>query len=554
MRSALRLTWRHYLAVALVTFCLFLPGRMTLPPLDRDEPRYMEASAQMLETGNFIDVRFLDQPRYLQPAGIYWLEAGAEKLLGGPGARHQAWPYRIPSLIAVTGAVTLTAYLGAALFGGATGLVAAGLLAVSTLMGAEGRMATIDTVLLLDILLIETALLAAYLDRLAQRPTGIVTALLYWGALGCGLMLKGPVVLIPAFGTPLALLLVERECAWWKRLRPAWGWLVSVAIVLPWCIAIGVISHGDFFHRAVGRNFLGKIGHAQEAHGMWPGYYLAVFGIAFWPGAAFTVLGLPAIWKWRREPRVRFLLCWIAPHWLVFELIATKLPHYVLPTYPAIAILTAATLTVWGPVVARHRAVRWLMNGYVVLWGVLSVAFCFVGMGALWLLEHRIETANIVATLGALLPVLLAIRLLWMGQRLRATMAALAAAAVIHVGLFITVIPNLDTIRLAPRAAALYADFKPCADARLISVSYSEPSLAFLVGTQIRLLGLDAAAEELATHGECALVLVDRRDEARLRAALAQRGHSLVEYGRVRGLNYSNGHKLDLGLMAPVTP
>ncbi|MCJ8355560.1 ArnT family glycosyltransferase, partial [Novacetimonas hansenii] len=77
-----RLTLRHYILVALSVFVLFLPGRATLPPLDRDEPRYMEATAQMLHGGDYVDVRFLDQPRYLQPAGIYWLEAAAVRLTG----------------------------------------------------------------------------------------------------------------------------------------------------------------------------------------------------------------------------------------------------------------------------------------------------------------------------------------------------------------------------------------------------------------------------------------------------------------------------------------
>ncbi len=290
------LTWRHYVGVALLTLLIFLPGRMSLVPLDRDEPRYMEASAQMLESGNFVDVRFLDQPRYLQPAGIYWLEAGAQKIFGGPHDRHVAWPYRIPSLIAAVSAVTLTAYLGATLFGGMTGLVAAALLAVSTLLTAEGRMATIDTVLLLDILLVETALLRAYIDQQRNRETSIGIALLYWGALGCGLMLKGPVVLIPGLATPLALRIIERQAVWFGRLRPRWGWLVTLAVVLPWCIAIGVVSHGAFFSHSVGTNFLGKIGHGQQAHGLPPGFHLVVFLLAFWPGSLFLVLGLPAIW------------------------------------------------------------------------------------------------------------------------------------------------------------------------------------------------------------------------------------------------------------------
>ena len=162
------LNLRHYALLGLLAFLLALPGRMTLPPLDRDEPRYMEASEQMLLSHNFIDVRFQDKPRYLQPAGIYWLEAAstaATEKIFGPSVLRKTWPYRIPSLLAATIIVPLTAWIGATLFGGATGLMAAGLLMVSTLFVAESHMATIDTVLLLDILCIEAALLCALTDR-----------------------------------------------------------------------------------------------------------------------------------------------------------------------------------------------------------------------------------------------------------------------------------------------------------------------------------------------------------------------------------------------------
>lgn len=550
----MQVNWRHYLALAIVTFCIFLPGRMTLPPLDRDEPRYMEASAQMLESGDFVDVRFLDKPRYLQPAGIYWLEAGAEALLGGRHDRHRAWPYRVPSLLAATAAVTLTAYLGAMLFGGAAGLLAGALLAVSTLMTVEGRMATIDTVLLLAVLLVETALIAAFEDREAGRPTPLRTALLYWVALGFGLMLKGPVILIPAFGTPLALLALEREAGWWRRLRPAWGWLVTVAIVLPWCIAIGVVSHGDFYSRAVGTNFLGKIGHGQQAHGLAPGYHLAVFLITFWPGALFTVLALPGIWMRRRDARVRFLLCWIVPHWLVFEAIATKLPHYVLPTFPAIAMLTAASLTRWPLSRPQARWGRGLIVLYGVLWAVVSLAYCGAGPALLWWYEHRIDPAALIAAIGAAPLLILAGRLLIKGERLKAALASMSAAVLLDAGVFLAVIPNLDTIRLAPRAAALFDDYRPCDDSTLVSVSYSEPSLAFLAGSNTRFLGVKAAADYLVEHASCTLVLVDRRDQEALKAAVASQDKKLVEYGRVQGLNYSNGHRLDLGLYAAGSP
>ena len=79
--------------LALLALILFLPGRGQIPAIDRDESRYMQATSQMLETHDFIDVRFQDQPRYLQPAGIYWLEAASVAVFGmrvspGPTAFH----------------------------------------------------------------------------------------------------------------------------------------------------------------------------------------------------------------------------------------------------------------------------------------------------------------------------------------------------------------------------------------------------------------------------------------------------------------------------------
>ena len=66
-----------------------------------------------------------------------------------------------------------------------------------------------------------------------------------------------------------------------------------------------------------------------------------LFWLTFWPAAPLAAVAAPAVWRHRREPTTRFLLAWVVPCWIVFELVVTKLPHYVLPLYPAIAILIA---------------------------------------------------------------------------------------------------------------------------------------------------------------------------------------------------------------------
>ncbi len=543
-----RLSTRHYALLAAFALAIFLPGRASLPPLDRDEPRYMEAAAQMLQTGNYVDVRFQDQPRYLQPAGIYWLEAAAVAATGTLQHR-QVWGWRIPSLIAAICSVLLTAAIGASLYGAETGLFAALLLALSVLMTAEARMATIDSCLLTTVLLAEFALLRIWRSRDDADAGSTRLAALYWAALGIGLMLKGPVVLIPGFGTPIALAVAEREWRWWKRLHPAWGVPLMLAIVLPWCIAIGLVSHGSFFSKAVGTNFLGKVASGQQAHGLPPGYHLLVFAIAFWPGSLFAVAAIPFVWLRRHQPEVRFLLCWIIPHWLVFELIATKLPHYVLPIYPAIAILAAAALTApegwqWPWRVAG----RALLGLYGAIWLLAGLGIAFAGPMLLWRLQHVLSVPALFASGLALVLVPGAAWLMGLGEPRRAAALASAAALLTYSSLFWVVLPNLGTIWLSPRIAAMVAQVKPCPDSVLASASFSEPSLVFLVGRDTHLVDAAGAADLLAQDRRCAMALVDTGDEAAFQARLASDGIGVRQLGRVGGINYSTGKRLELGL------
>lgn len=549
-RGTHTLPWRVLVLIGLAAFVLFLPGRMATPPFDRDEPRYMEASAQMLETHNFVDVRFQDKPRYLQPAGIYWLEAMAVKAVGMEYART-VWPYRIPSLLAMTAAVVLTAVMGASLFGPMAGVGAAVLLMASVLVAAESRMGTIDSCLLLSVLVAQFALVRALGDRAAERVTPVGTAVLFWGAVGCGLMLKGPVVLIPSLATPLALGWLERNMDLWRRVRPAWGWLIAAAVVLPWCIAIGVVSHGDFFRRSVGVNFLGKVASGQEAHGLPPGYHLLVFLIAFWPGSYFAASVLPQVWRERRTLPVRYLLCWIVPHWLVFESIATKLPHYVLPTYPAIAILTAGLLAQSGTVWRHGPNARWgrvLLGVYAVLWCLVGCALAAAGAILLWKLEHQFSVPALVLAGGVLPLVGLAMWQIWRAELCYAALSSAVAAALLYVGLFTVVVPQLRSIWLAPRLVELVQAHKPCAQTQVYSVSFSEPSLVFLIGGKVVLTGAAQAAQAMRDHPACTAALVDVRERQAFMDALGADGARAVSRGTVAGLNYSNGHAMAISL------
>src|SRR5438105_3374024 len=90
--------WRGPALAALIAFLAGLPGLLAVPPLDRDESRFAQATAQMLETRDFVVIRFQDEPRFKKPVGIHWLQAASVALVSDPEARA-IWAYRIPSLL-----------------------------------------------------------------------------------------------------------------------------------------------------------------------------------------------------------------------------------------------------------------------------------------------------------------------------------------------------------------------------------------------------------------------------------------------------------------------
>ncbi len=340
-----------YPLLAIACLMLWLPGVLSLPALDRDESRFAQSSRQMLESGNFVDIRFGQVPRYKKPVGIYWLQAATTAIAGhaenlADGQDTQIWTYRLPSLIGGIAAVWLTYWLGA-LFGADVGLVAALLLGFSVLMTAEATIATTDAVLLATVMGVQGVLLQIY--RAASEGNSVSTRIVMWGwaAFALGILVKGPVIAGVAAATIAALLVWDWRgktgvrWTWLKATKPLWGVPLMLLIVAPWLITIWRESQGAFFQQSLGSDFAAKLAGGQESHGAPPGYNLLLSAVAFWPAILFVLPGIGLGIARAKDATVRFLLSWAGGWWLVCEAVPTKLPHYVLPAYPALAILTA---------------------------------------------------------------------------------------------------------------------------------------------------------------------------------------------------------------------
>jgi 4-amino-4-deoxy-L-arabinose transferase-like glycosyltransferase len=533
-------------AALLVAFSLiaFLPGFFQIPPVDRDEARFAQATKQMLETHEYVDIRFQDEVRYKKPVGIYWLQAAAVKAgeaLGVPQARTTIWLYRLPSLLGAMFGVLLTYWAALALVGRRAAVVAALMMASSFLLGVEARLAKTDAMLLFTCIAAMGALARIYLasQREPEAKIGRSQPAILWTAIAGGVLLKGPVILLFVGLTAIVLSISDRSARWLWSLRPVAGFLWVILLVSPWFVAIVAKSGDRFFVEALGHDMLGKVASGQEAHGAPPGFYFLLFWVTFWPGSVLAGLATPTVWKARREPSTRFLLAWLIPSWLVFEAVMTKLPHYVLPLYPAIAILIAGVLESGGLSKSRwmvRGTVGWFLFPAVIAIATLVIFIMFGG--DLGLIAWPFSALAVISGLFAW----------WLYEvdgAERSLLRGMIASILIAITVYAITFPLLPT--LFP--SAMIADeihATDCKQPRVASTfAYQEPSLVFLLGTDTRFTDGVGAADFLRS-GPCHFALIDPRSERSFvqRADSIALRYSLIQ--RIEGYNISIGKPVSM--------
>ena len=529
----------------LISLLFYLPGFFQIPPVDRDEAYFAQATKQMIETGDYVDIRYQDDVRYRKPVGIYWLQAAVvntASALGMANARMTIWLYRIPSLIGAIGAVLATYWAALAFVSRRGAMLAAMMMIASALLGVEARLAKTDAVLLLTVVVAMGALARVYLAAYRAdlpRP-GLTVPAIFWTALAAGILIKGPLILLVVATAALVLSIMERSARWLSALRPlaGIGWLLL--LVLPWFIAIFVRVGGQFFVNSVGQDLLGKVVTGQEAHGAPPGLYLVLFFITFFPGSILAPLAVPAVWSGRREPAARFLLAWLVPSWIVFEAVMTKLPHYVLPLYPAIAILTAGAIETK---VLSNRT--WLKSG-TIFWLIGPSLFGIALVALSIIVAHDLALLAWPFLAGAMVFGLFAWRLYEDDGAERSLLRALAASLPMGIATYAVVVPLLVPVFPAVAIARVVRE-SGCAHPVAASSGFEEPSLVFLAGTDTHLTTPSGAADFLR-QGGCRFAFIDARQER----AFALRAEAVgLHYGRgprIDGFNLSNGKPIGIAV------
>ncbi len=290
------------LLLTIVTLLAILPGFFGIPPIDRDEALFAQISKQMIESGDYVDIRFQEQDFYKKPAGINWLQAAVVKsavALGMPSAMTSIWVYRIPSLIGAIAAVLLTYWTALAFVGRRPAVLAALLLAVSAMFDLQGRLARTDEVLMAVFLAALGAMARVYLAerRSPGSAKGWLLPAIFWTAMAAGVLLKGPFILLFMGLIAAVLVVADRSIRWLWALRPISGVIWLIVLLLPWVAAIVSRTGMSFFADSIGHDMLGKVAEGQETHGAPPGYYLVLYVITFFPAAVLATLGrTPYAW------------------------------------------------------------------------------------------------------------------------------------------------------------------------------------------------------------------------------------------------------------------
>lgn len=351
---------RGVLLFAALALFLFLGTRGLNEP---DEGRYAEIGRETAAGAGWLVPKLNGFAHLQKPPVIYWITAVSLRLLG-----NNEWSARLPSGLAALATVALTLCLGRLLFDRATGLLAALILLSSVEFFALARTLTPDMTLTCCIV----AAIVCFV-RYSQGG-GRRWCWLFFGAMGLGFLVKGPLALV----VPISAALGWQRAARGSELRRPVPWvpglLLTLAIGLWWFIYLGC-RYRELVHFFLGDELVGRF--ASKHHGRSQPFWF--FGPVLLVGLLPWTFLLPGHFRaaWRRlrargawAPREALLACWIVMPLLILSVSGSKLSTYVLPLYPALALALAHGL--------ERRAVvpRWavpLATGSVALWVAGSV-------------------------------------------------------------------------------------------------------------------------------------------------------------------------------------
>ena len=539
------------LFICLLAIISFFSTINILPPLDRDEARYIQSTVQMIESGDFFNINFLDNPRLKKPPGIYWLQAFSSVsvknlfLLEKP----PLWSFRLPSAIAASLSILLVYLLGNIIFGRLQGIIAALLFLSVPIVIIEANIAKTDSVLSCITLAIIYLLAKVIFFKNNKKNLSSLYIYLGWLLLGFSFLIKGPITFIIIFLLVMSFKIIERDFVL-SSIKPIYGLILFTIICAPWFIFIFTGNNADYMIGDIKKDFLEKIYSVQESHGAPPGAYIISLFISAWPLAIFL---LPTVvWSYlnRKEKSIKFLLCYILPSWIVFELIPTKLLHYLLPLIPGLTLLTAAMI------VESIKNNNFLMEFNKRILNIYTF-FPIIGIGTIIIvigylgIEFGIGFSKevILIILIFLLIGIFAIYNFYYLNYLRAFFIA-SIGTILAINLFMLFVPNqTQKIWISER---IYEEIEnKNLNHSSILFGYSEPSLVYRLGSKTKIAGNTIDVINFIKNHKVDYIIIENQYLDEFKILSKENNINFKNISKsISGFNYSKGKNVEIYIIS----
>jgi 4-amino-4-deoxy-L-arabinose transferase-like glycosyltransferase len=535
-RAAAR-EWTIAIAIAcgLTVFLLIQTPITTL--WDRDEPRFAQAAVEMLRNGGYLVATFNEQPRLQKPVLIYWLMTLSLRVFGVNEFAVRFW-----SPIGIGIAALATFALGRRFWSARVGWLAMTMVVLNPLAIIEGQAATTDAVLL-ACTTVSLVLIAGALHASPRWSTAAALGVV----LAAALLTKGPVGLVlPMAIAAVACWRVRHELPWIGRPIAVFviASLIAIGLFGAWVVAATAASASVLAETLVRENAVRAL-VPMEGHGalraMSAVYYPAVIVIGFSPWTLYLPEAIARWWKTRRSALPDAIVtAWIAVPLVVFTIAATKLPHYILPIWPPLALVAArAADTASRQPIDLGGARRAGVVCIAVLVAIEAAALVVVGFsGAIDGLAPRALLFAVLLASG-FVPALRACA----RRNDRAAIACMTAAVAVNaIWAAFVVAPLFDRAKVVPALA----ETMPVSDAPLFAYEFAEPSLVFYGARPMSELVGDRTVAEWARQPGQALLVAPRTSIARV-----ERAHGDLELRPIAsraGWNYANGQRLEVVL------
>lgn len=486
-----------------LALCLlvYVPGVLMLPAVDRTEVMFAETTRAMVERGNWLDPKYGETVHQFRPIGTFWAQ-GATRAVAGEAAARDIRIYRIPGLIAVTLAVLALFWMARPLVGAAPALLASGFFAVAPLTVLLSQLAIADGLALLPATLAMLALLRIYTGRKEADTRRL--ALLFWVAMGFGMVINALHTPILVATTLIALFAFDRDLAWLKRLHAPWGVPLALLLAAPW-LYVRAHQDGVPFAGMEWGEFLAALGGAQDMKlRAFPGTFVLAAVLGFLPATALLAPALKRLWDGRDAPVARFLFAWIAGYIIYLELVSSKPGTYMVQVmFPAMALAVAMLVFEKDKAAAPPR---W----HAIPWPPLAAVFALALLGAPLVL-FKVVPGIIAVVLGLAVAALffLSAQAGRAGNLKAWAVSGVAALALFAVTLLGAVLPSIDKIWPARQIQTALAG---CQSGPVAVLGFREPSAGFVLAPDARAAETDAVRSALV-EGRASYIVGEARDE-----------------------------------------